>query len=203
MFGQIGYSKTFLFPIRVIIKWINNSHDPSLLLYITDPHLVWLLKPVLLLCWHPPIVPGFSGVFQGLGLLGVHHHIVHTRMAATCTLLTFAGLLAANAFVGATFLDYGEIGITWLQLNNDKEEKDSDLTCLGGVVCPVWRSRSRYSTCLSPLTRCSNGLLLTPPSDARCSMSLRDLKDTHTQDWVRPTKRWIERWSLPTPRCWS
>lgn len=38
----------------------------------------------------------------------------------------------------------------------------------------MWRSRSRYSTGLSLLARRSNGLLLTPPSEARCSISLRD-----------------------------
>lgn len=40
---------------------------------------------------------------------------------------------------------------------------------------PGWRSRSRYSTCLSPLARCSNGLLA-PPSEDRCSRSLRDCR---------------------------
>lgn len=53
------------------------------------------------------------------------------------------------------------------------------VTCLGGVDRPVWRSRSKYSTGLS-LARGSNGLQLIPPSDARCSISLRD----YVQSWI-------------------
>lgn len=53
-------------------------------------------------------------------------------------------------------------------------ERERDATCLVGVARPVWRSRSRYSTGLSLLARRSNGLLLTLPSEARCSISLRD-----------------------------
>lgn len=58
-------------------------------------------------------MPGFPGVFQGLGPLGVHHHVVHTRVAATRTLLAFSGRLAATAtaFIGATFLVYGASAI--------------------------------------------------------------------------------------------
>lgn len=57
----------------------------------------------LLLRGHPPIMPRFSGVPQGLRPFGVHHHVVHTCAPASCALLARAGLLAA-AFCCAPFL---------------------------------------------------------------------------------------------------
>lgn len=56
----------------------------------------------LLLCGHPPIMPGFSGVPQGLGPFGVHHHIVHTCTAAPRPLHARSGLLAATAAAAAS-----------------------------------------------------------------------------------------------------
>lgn len=59
----------------------------------------------LLLRGHPPIMPRFPGVPQGLGSFGVHHHVVHARTLAPCTLLAGSGLHAAAAALRrATFL---------------------------------------------------------------------------------------------------
>lgn len=67
---------------------------------------VFTSQSFLLLRGHPPIMPCFSGAPQGLGSFGVHHHVVHTRTLAPCTLLACSGLLAAVAstFCRAAFL---------------------------------------------------------------------------------------------------
>lgn len=50
-----------------------------------------------LLCGHPPIMPGFSCIPQGLGPFWVHHHIVYTCTTAPCTLFPRTSLLVAPA----------------------------------------------------------------------------------------------------------
>lgn len=69
-------------------------------------YLTVTLLEFLFLCGHPPIMPCFSGVPQGLSSFGVHHDIVHACAAALHSLLTTSNPVvnAASTFSCATFL---------------------------------------------------------------------------------------------------
>lgn len=93
---------------------------------------------VLRLCGLATVVPGLPGALEGLRPLLVHDHVVHTliwrRHASSITLqLRDKNLLLA-------FTD---------EKSSDSESRRGP-TFRGGVDLPGSRSRSRYSTCLSP-----------------------------------------------------